>query len=97
MPCGAISAAFGVEHRRETLETVDDPLAAAGEVVYTGAQTGLHPDLDVSMNVSEVYGEVVVPLLRDLPFAHNLEIKGAYRYSDYSTVGGTDTWKVGAT
>jgi len=97
LPYGAISAAFGVEHRRESLKTVDDPLAAAGEVVYTGAQTGLHPDLDVSMNVSEVYGEVVIPLLRDLPFARHLEIEAAYRYSDYSTVGATDTWKVGAT
>lgn len=97
LPYGMLSGAFGVEHRREKLKTVDDPLAHSGEVVYTGAQTGLHPDLDESMNVTEVYAELVAPLLSDVPFARRLDIEGAYRYSDYSTVGGTHTWKGGVT
>src|SRR3546814_8498826 len=54
------------------------------------------PELDESFNVSEAYGELVVPLLSDLPFARRLEVEGAYRYSDYSTVGATHAWKAGA-
>lgn len=96
LPYGDLSVALGVEHRKESLKTTDDPLALAGELVYGGGASE-HPELDVSFDVTEVYGEVVVPILRDLPFADRLEVEGAYRYSDYSTVGGTDTWKLGAT
>src|SRR3546814_10245309 len=83
-----------VEHRKEALKTTDDPLALAGELVY-GAGPSEHPELSKSFNVSEAYGEVVIPLLSDLPFARRLEIEGAYRYSDYSTVGSTHAWKAG--
>jgi Outer membrane cobalamin receptor protein len=95
LPYGDVSIAVGVEHRKEKLKTTDDPLALAGELVY-GAGPSEHPELDKSFDVSEAYGEVVIPLLRDLPFARRLEIEGAYRYSDYSTVGSTHAWKAGA-
>src|SRR3546814_4136551 len=95
LPYGDVSVAVGAEHRRETLRTTDDPLALAGELVY-GAGPSQHPELDESFNVSEAYGELVVPLLSDLPFARRLEVEGAYRYSDYSTVGATHAWKAGA-
>ncbi len=95
LPYGDVSVAAGAEHRRETLKTTDDPRALIGELVYGGGPA-THPELDETFKVSEVFGEMVVPLLRDLPFAERLEIEGAYRYSDYSTVGGTSAWKVGA-
>lgn len=94
LPYGDLSIALGAEHRKESLETVDDPLATSGEIAHSGL-TGPHPDIRASFKVSEIYGEVVVPILADLPFAHRLEVEGAYRYSDYSTVGGTDAWKIG--
>lgn len=96
LPYGDLSIAAGVEHRKESLNTVDDPLATSGELAH-GYLIGKHPDIKANFSVTDIYGEVVVPLLRDLPFARHLEIEGAYRYSDYSTVGATDTWKVGAT
>lgn len=97
LPYGDVSIALGAEHRRDTLRTTDDPLALNGELTYVGSDAPVHPELDKSMNVSEVYGELVIPILRDLPFAHRLEVEGAYRYSDYSTVGATNTWKLGGT
>ena len=45
-------------------------------------------------DVKEVYGEILIPLLSNVPLADQLEISGAARYSDYSTVGGTFTWNV---
>ncbi|WP_246623736.1 TonB-dependent receptor [Sphingomonas colocasiae] len=96
LPYGDLSIALGVERRRETLDTVDDPRAATGEVAYFGL-AGAQPDIRASRKVSEIYGELVVPVLRGLPFAHRLEVEGAYRYSDYSGYGKTDTWKLGAT
>ncbi|GIX18593.1 MAG: hypothetical protein KatS3mg120_0269 [Erythrobacter sp.] len=47
-----------------------------------------------SFDVAEVFGEILVPILRDEPFFHELSIGAAGRYADYSTVGGTFTWNV---
>ncbi|WP_253718129.1 TonB-dependent siderophore receptor [Sphingomonas sp. AP4-R1] len=96
LPYGDLSFSLGGEHRRESLVTRDSAAALGNELIGPG-QLDSHPALDASFSVSEVYGELVAPLLRDLPFAHRLEIEGAYRYSNYNTFGGTDTWKGGAT
>ena len=48
-----------------------------------------------SYDVWEVFGEVQVPLLADAPFARELSVNAAARYSDYSTIGETVTWQVG--
>jgi outer membrane receptor protein involved in Fe transport len=46
-------------------------------------------------DVWEVFGEARLPILSEAPFAHELEFDAAYRYSDYSTSGGTETWNLG--
>lgn len=48
-----------------------------------------------SFDVWEVFGEVSVPILRDLPLIKELTGDAAVRYSDYSTIGSTVTWKAG--
>ena len=48
-------------------------------------------------DVAEVFGELKIPLLKDLPFAHELSLGAAGRYADYSTVGGAFTWNVNGT
>ncbi|WDA41066.1 TonB-dependent receptor domain-containing protein [Erythrobacter sp. BLCC-B19] len=45
--------------------------------------------------VYDIFGEINVPLLKDVPFAETLDLSAAARYSNYSTVGGTFTWNVG--
>jgi outer membrane receptor protein involved in Fe transport len=99
LPYGDVSIAAGAEWRRETLSTRDDPDAAklADIIFRPGGDYVLHPNLDAARNTTEVYGELVVPLLKDLPLVRRLEIEGAYRYSDYSDTPSTSTWKVGGT
>ena len=97
LPYGDVSIAAGVESRKEWMKNIDDPLAKANAIRQWGGQFPIHPELDVSMNVSEAFGEVVVPILKNLPFADRLEIEGAYRYSHYDSAGNTSTWKAGAT
>jgi outer membrane receptor protein involved in Fe transport len=46
-------------------------------------------------DVWEVFGEVLVPLAKDLPFARNLDVNAAVRYADYQGSGGVTTWKGG--
>jgi len=49
----------------------------------------------VSQDVWETAAEVEAPLLKDAPFVQELSVNGAARYTDYSTVGASVTWKVG--
>ena len=60
----------------------------AGVVGFNGAApvTG---DIDVY----ELYGELLVPIIKDLPFAKSINLDLGARYSDYSTVGGIYTYK----
>jgi outer membrane receptor protein involved in Fe transport len=48
-------------------------------------------------NVKEVFGEIKLPILKDVPFFHELSLGAAGRYADYSTVGGAFTWNVNGT
>jgi iron complex outermembrane recepter protein len=48
-------------------------------------------------DVAEVFGEIKVPLLKDMPFFHELTVGAAGRYADYSTIGGAFTWNVNGT
>jgi iron complex outermembrane receptor protein len=44
-------------------------------------------------DVSEVFAEVLIPVLKDLPLIEELNLTLAGRTSDYSTVGSLSTWK----
>jgi outer membrane receptor protein involved in Fe transport len=45
--------------------------------------------------VYDLFGELRLPLLSGVPFAETLELSGAARYSNYTTIGTTFTWNVG--
>jgi len=47
-------------------------------------------------DVKEVYLETQIPLLKDLPLIQDLSLNAAGRYTNYSTSGEVNTWKVGA-
>ena len=92
MPAGPISVAAGLEWRRDTANVVNcldcQKLALMNQnySLYSG-----------EIEVKEIYGEVGVPLLRDLPLAKAFDLNGAMRRTDYSTSGAVTTWKAGAT
>lgn len=46
-----------------------------------------------SVSVKEIAGEILIPLLRDKPLAHSLEINLGGRYSDYSTIGSVKSYR----
>lgn len=94
LPYGDLEMAVGAERRVDTLKTTEDPLAIPGELAHAGGVTE-HPEITANEKTSELYGELVVPILRDLPFAQSLVVEGAYRYSDYSSFEASSTWKIG--
>jgi outer membrane receptor protein involved in Fe transport len=46
-----------------------------------------------STDVSEIYGELAIPLVSDRKFVQSFEVDPGFRRSDYSTVGTVDTYK----
>lgn len=46
-----------------------------------------------TQTVKEVYGELSIPLLKDVAFAQNLDLDLAARLTDYKTSGSVTTWK----
>lgn len=90
-----IGFSVGAEYRKIKAASFPDfPSQIQGEVLGTGARTP--PDVG-QYNVKEVYGELIVPLISDKTFFYRLQAEGGIRYSDYSTTGGSTTWKAGGT
>jgi len=80
LPGGPIAFAVGAEYRRETASFRADPLVQAGYTFYNALEPYEFPDYEVK----EAYGELRLPLLKDLPFVRNLSISASGRVSDYS-------------
>ena len=90
-PGGGIGWAVGFEYREESYDfRPDDNLGTGNLLGFNSA-----PPLSGGFDVYDVFGEVYVPLVSDAPFADILAIEAAFRVSDYSTVGSTETYKIG--
>lgn len=98
LPGGAVNFAFGGEYRKESSDFRPDAIST--QVADFDPNSGVLADLALlgrergSFDVWEVFGEINVPLLADMPFFELLEFTVAGRYSDYSTVGSTEAWSV---
>jgi outer membrane receptor protein involved in Fe transport len=97
LPGGPIRFVLGGEYRRETAFLTADPLSAAFGTFFNAFADFDPPALEVL----EAFGEVEIPLLRDLPFAQELTLTAAARYSDYNAAGGsagsTFAWNINGT
>ncbi|MEO9079310.1 MAG: TonB-dependent receptor [Rhodanobacter sp.] len=95
LPGGTVQLAAGLNYRNEytnntiPAEQLTDPLTG----VCPGA--GCASALRGSDNVKEVYAELFIPVLQDMPFAKSLNVTLGDRYSKYNLAGSTNNWKVG--
>lgn len=92
LPAGAVSVAFGVEGRREAIDQRVGALDAA-----KAFRSFNFSAMKGAFNVKEAFGEVLVPLVRDVPGLNNLALSAAARISDYNTTGSIWSWKLGFT
>lgn len=103
---GPISVALGAEYRTQSLDqwSNSDPSQRPDFTGIRGVPNGAlwFNRFNVGLASGEVtvregYGEVLVPLARDLPWAQEIDLNAAVRYTDYSTSGNVVTWKTGLT
>jgi outer membrane receptor protein involved in Fe transport len=83
---------IGAEYRREFLQTSFDSAIQSGDLAGSG---GPIPDTSGSQNDKDIFGEVRVPLVQNMPGFKDLTFEGGYRYSNYSSGGGNSTYKLG--
>ncbi len=93
LPAGEVRAAAGFQFRKNWSQFTPDILQS--EVSFTDQVIGVYPTgyLDVSTDVMDYYGELLIPVLSDLPFLKKLELELGGRESNYSDTDSTFTWK----
>jgi iron complex outermembrane receptor protein len=93
IPTGELLFALGTTWRENTFTYQTDILTSQNSFLDGGI--GLFPagDSSGSTEVKEIYGELLVPVLSDLPGVQALNLELGYRYSDYDTVGTNSTYK----
>lgn len=90
LPAGEVRFAAGLAARSNNYVYEPDDTIKQGDAANfarTFATSG-------RTSVKEAYGELLVPVLRDLPLIESLNLGGAFRISDYNTVGTASTYKV---
>ena len=85
LPGGPVGFAVGGEYRRETNYFREDPLVEQGYTFYNA----IAPFTPPAFEVKEAFGELRLPLLKDVPFFHELTVTGSGRVSDYKGSAGT--------
>ncbi|MEA3067727.1 MAG: hypothetical protein QOK41_1134, partial [Sphingomonadales bacterium] len=92
LPGGPVSFVLGGEYRRERARYTDDPFVGTGatNAVVIG---DFNPP---TFSVKEAFGELNVPILKDVPFFHELTATGAGRVSKYrGSIGTVWTFNAG--
>ncbi len=85
LPGGPIDFVIGGEYRTEKARSGWDELTASGGTFLNALQPFTPPKL----TIKEAYGEIRIPLLKDMAFAKELSIDLAGRVSDYNNLTGT--------
>jgi iron complex outermembrane receptor protein len=94
LPAGEMRGALGISRRENTFKFLSDNLNSEG-MSFNDTILGLYPAQDSfgSIEVKEYYGELLVPILKDLPFMKQFNLELGARRSDYDTTGVSHTYK----
>ena len=93
IPTGELRFALGATYRTNDFHYLTDILTSQQSFLDGGI--GLFPAGNSSgrTKVTEGYGELLVPVLSDLPAIKKLNLELGYRFSNYDTVGHVSTYK----
>jgi outer membrane receptor protein involved in Fe transport len=93
LPSGELLFAAGFGWRQDRITTRLDSLingdTATGDVIIVSPSRPTEGETEVW----ELFAELEIPLLKDLPGVVDLTSNAGYRYSDYKTAGGAHSYK----
>jgi iron complex outermembrane recepter protein len=90
VPAGTVQAAFGASYRKLDFDFKPDGGLQPGLVA------GFNQQLPVSgaLDFTDVFGEVVVPVVNNLPMIQSMSVTGGYRITENNRFGSNDTYKL---
>jgi outer membrane receptor protein involved in Fe transport len=91
LPAGMVQGAFGAEYREAKIDDTPDINSQTANL-YNLTSSAPTRGKD---SVYELFGEVEVPVLADLPLVEELTLNGSGRYTEYDSYGSDWTYKVG--
>ena len=95
LPYGELRFAVGAEYRVNKIKFHADSALTDGSAFFETVNGGFpQASTEGTTAVKELYGEVLVPILADLPFAEALTLELGYRVSDYRSIGTVGTYKI---
>lgn len=96
LPAGEAQLAVGADYTKLYANVTVDP-AALGDAngLCSFASSSCGSPLQGGFNYKEIYAELFIPILKDLPFVHALNVTLGDRYSKYSLAGSTNNYKIG--
>ncbi|NJM36004.1 MAG: TonB-dependent receptor [Rhodomicrobium sp.] len=99
LPAGDVGVAFGATWRRDEItdtpgpNRLNSPPSSSGSYVFLEGLAGITTGTSRTV---EMFGEVNIPVLRDVPAFESLDVSGSLRWTDVNTVSQPDlTWKAG--
>ncbi|HEV2701568.1 MAG TPA: TonB-dependent receptor [Steroidobacteraceae bacterium] len=94
LPAGDVSGAFGYEYRRDSGQFIPDTLNSTGS--FLDQTLGLYPlgSMDNEISSRDGYLELLVPVVKDLPFLKALNLDLGGRYSTFNTGDNSTTFKI---
>ncbi len=98
LPAGQVRFAAGADYREDNYKFIADPANELNSFVEYPVGVFGTSSTKGGISVKEVYGELLVPVLKDLPFAKVFNLELGIRWSDYSQTtgkgaGGSATYK----
>ena len=102
LPAGELRAVFGVFYKEDAYEYISPTVSSLFIPCRPPEEGCSRPDIqgfDTADDIKgddhnfDIYAELLVPLLKDVPGASSLEAVLGYRVSDYASAGSFDAWK----
>lgn len=90
-----LAFAIGAEYREETGSTTPDECLKLAPSSCLGGAGGNVLPITGGFSASELFGEVLIPVVTDKPLFQNLTVELGFRWSDFDPTGTTETWKAG--
>jgi outer membrane receptor protein involved in Fe transport len=95
LPGGELRFAAGASYRDLRFQFINDTLLQQG-ASFLDQAVGIYPsqDVDAGYEVRELYGEFLIPVVKELPFVQSFSFEVGGRMSSYDTTGTSYTYKI---
>ncbi|MBK9251583.1 MAG: TonB-dependent receptor [Proteobacteria bacterium] len=94
LPGGEVRSALGYQQRRNASQFNPDILQSTA--VFNDQVIGVYPNGSLSKQevVKDLWAELLIPVVKDLPFLKRVELELGGRHSSYKNTDSTNTYKI---